>query len=208
MSSKEYFDTVSTQWDEMRKEFFPDTIREKICEAAAAQKGEIAVDVGAGTGFLTEALLRKELFVTAIDQSEEMLTRLKSKFEDSDRLVLLQGNGHSIPLKDNTADIVVANMYLHHTENPQTAIREMARILKPNGKLVFSDLDQHDHEFLRTEQYDVWLGFDREDIKTWMKNAGLSHIQVESIGENCCCSSCRSCDSASVSIFLASAEKP
>jgi len=48
-------------------------------------------------------------------------------------------------------------MYLHHVEDPPAAIKEMVRILKPGGKIVITDADEHNYEFLRTEQQDRWL---------------------------------------------------
>jgi ubiquinone/menaquinone biosynthesis C-methylase UbiE len=59
MKSKEYFDRISNEWDEIRQSFFSDSIREKTCEAAQVKEGLTAVDVGAGTGFVTQELLNE-----------------------------------------------------------------------------------------------------------------------------------------------------
>ena len=71
-----------------------------------------------------------------------------------------------------------ANMYLHHVESPQEAIQEMARVLKPHGKLIITDLDEHTFEFLKKEHHDRWLGFKREEVKKWFVNARLHHEQI------------------------------
>ncbi|MBT5877345.1 MAG: SAM-dependent methyltransferase, partial [Candidatus Latescibacteria bacterium] len=81
---------------------------------------------------------------------------------------------------------------------------EMARVLEPGGKLVITDLDSHDHDFLRTEQNDRWLGFARQDVVAWMEQAGLHDVAVDCSGEECCGASCDGSDSANISIFLAS----
>jgi ubiquinone/menaquinone biosynthesis C-methylase UbiE len=98
-------------------------------------------------------------------------------------------------------------MYLHHVASPPQAIKEMVRLLKPGGKLVITDLDAHNFEFLRTEQHDRWLGFRREDVRRWFTAAGLKNVVVDCVGENCCAQSSCGCQSASVSIFVASGEK-
>ena len=54
MNSKKYFDKVSSQWDDMRKSFFSESVREKAFSVAGIQAGKIAADIGAGTGFMTE----------------------------------------------------------------------------------------------------------------------------------------------------------
>ena len=98
-------------------------------------------------------------------------------------------------------------MFLHHAEHPDKAIIEMTRILKKGGKLIITDLDKHDFEFLRTEQFDRWMGFDRDDIKKWFSNSGLNNILVECAGCNCCADSKEIAEKATVSVFIATAQK-
>jgi len=59
--SRIYFETVAQKWDTMRQGFFSDAVREKAFEAAGAVAGKIAADIGAGSGFVTEGLLRRGL---------------------------------------------------------------------------------------------------------------------------------------------------
>ena len=80
MSSKDYFDRVAQDWDEMRESFFSDEVRIKAFSIAAVQKGKIAADIGAGTGFISEGLIQKGLQVIAVDQSETILKEMKRKF--------------------------------------------------------------------------------------------------------------------------------
>ena len=83
MDSKRYFDSVSPEWDEMRKQAFSEMVRDRAISAARVQPGRIAADIGAGTGFITEGLLAHDVRVIAIDQSEKMLAELRSKFGDA-----------------------------------------------------------------------------------------------------------------------------
>ena len=80
------------------------------------------------------------------------------KFVDCDAIAYRVGEAESLPIPDVAVDYAFANMYLHHVESPPEAIREMARILKPGGKLVITDLDEHRFEFLRTEHHDRYYG--------------------------------------------------
>ncbi|GAK61246.1 methyltransferase type 11 [Candidatus Vecturithrix granuli] len=207
MNSQQYFDEVANQWDTMRQGFFPEHVREKALAVAEVQAGRQAADIGAGSGFMTEGLIQQGLHVTAIDQSEAMLTIMQQKFQHTQHVEYRQGTAERLPLEDQSMDYVFANMYLHHVESPAEAIAEMTRILKPGGKLVITDLDEHHFEFLRTEQYDRWLGFKREDISRWFEAAGLKHVSVDCVGDNCCAQSNCGCEAAAVSIFVASGER-
>ncbi len=203
MESKEYFDEVANQWDRMRESFFSEVVRDKAFSIARVQTGKIAADIGAGTGFITEGLIRKGLRVIAVDQSEAMLLEMRRKFYGVKEIDYRIGEAGKLPIPDESVDYVFANMYLHHVESPAEAIKEMVRILKPSGKLVITDLDGHTFEFLRVEHHDRWMGFKRNDIKKWFAEAGLGDVVVDCAGENCCAQSSQGDAHASVSIFIA-----
>lgn len=205
--SKGYFDKVASNWDNMRSDFFSDEVRIVAYNTANVEEGKIAADIGAGTGFISEGLLKKNVNVIAVDQSEEMLNLLKNKFSDYKNLNCIQGESENLPIADNAVDYVFANMFLHHVENPFVAIKEMKRILKPGGKLVITDLDEHNFEFLKTEQYDLWMGFDRKNIIKWFEAAGFKNVAINCVGSNCCAESKCGCSKASISIFAAYGEK-
>jgi hypothetical protein len=83
----------------------------------------------------------------------------------------------------------------------------MARVLKPGGTLVITDADTHTHEWLRTEQHDRWLGFDRAAISRWFSEAGLETVSVGDTQE--ICSPTSDCGTtAAITIFIASGRKP
>ena len=205
--SRNYFETVAPKWDNLRQGFFSETVREKAFEAAGAVAGKIAADIGAGSGFVTEGLLRRGLRVIAVDRSEAMLEEMRRKFGEGGAVDYRIGEAEALPLEDRSVDYVFANMCLHHVDTPPAAIREMARILKHGGRLVTTDLDRHDFEFLRTEHCDRWMGFDRPDVARWFAEAGLVEVKIDCIGENCCAASQSGCGQAAVSIFVASGMK-
>ena len=132
---------------------------------------------------------------------------MKIKFADIETIDYRVGQAQNLPISDATVDYAFANMYLHHVESPPEAIAEMVRILKPAGKLVITDLDEHEFDFLREEHHDRWMGFKRADIEKWFQSAGLRDIHIDSIGT--CCEAQSSCSDefASIGIFIASGGK-
>ena len=141
MSSKEYFDKVAENWDTMRGEFFPNSLREKAVRVAGVQPGGVAADIGAGSGFVTEELLNHNVRIIAIDESPAMIDRMKKKFSGSTAIDYFVGESEHLPLEDRSVDYAFANMCLHHVERPAVAIREMARLLKPGGRLGITHPD-------------------------------------------------------------------
>lgn len=151
--------------------------------------------------------MKNGLKIIAVDQLNEMLEQMKVKFSGEDAIEYRQGDAEDLPIDSDTVDYAMANMYLHHVEDPLVAIKEMVRTIKPGGKVVITDLDEHNYEFLKSEHHDHWMGFRREDIKNWFSEAGLKNIIVDCAGGNCCATSSCGCNHASISVFVACGEK-
>ena len=207
MSSKKYFKQVATEWDSIREEFFSESVRDKAFSLTSIKPGDLVADIGAGTGFITEGLIKKDIKIIAIDLSMEMLRQMESKFRNHTNIDYRPGDAYDLPVQSNMVDFAFANMYLHHIENPLKAIKEIYRILKPGGKLIISDLDKHEFEFLKTEQEDVWMGFNRDDISNWYTKSGFSKVSINGAEEKCSSNSSLSNQRAEISIFIAEGTK-
>ena len=90
------------------------------------------LDNGCGTGLLLDKVAADR--VVELDISSEML-KLASR--GSDQLIL--GNSQELPLKGGSFDVVFCRSLLHHLPEPERAIREMDRVLRPGGEAVFVD---------------------------------------------------------------------
>jgi ubiquinone/menaquinone biosynthesis C-methylase UbiE len=203
--TQQYFDKVARQWDDMRRTFFGEGVREAAIRAADITPGLTVADVGTGTGFLAEAALAAGARVIGIDSSAGMLAEVHKRFHQQ-TFEARAGDVDSLPLAVGEVDAVLANMVLHHAPDPPRAIREMTRPLKPGGRLVITDADSHTHEWLRTEQHDRWLGFERAAIARWFREAGLEEVTVADTNE--VCSPTAKCGTkAAITIFLARGRK-
>ncbi|MGR2751274.1 class I SAM-dependent methyltransferase [Agromyces arachidis] len=89
------------------------------------------LDLGAGTGRLTEALVALDLDVVAVDPVEEMLEELEVRVPGVPRIL---GTAEDIPIEDASVDAVVAGQAWHWFV-PERAVPEIARVLRPGGTL-------------------------------------------------------------------------
>ncbi|TDZ75595.1 class I SAM-dependent methyltransferase [Mycobacteroides salmoniphilum] len=89
------------------------------------------LDLGAGTGKLTTRLVERGLNVVAVDPLAEMLEVLSNSLPDTPALL---GSAEEIPLPDNSVDAVLVAQAWHWVD-PERAIPEVARVLRPGGRL-------------------------------------------------------------------------
>ncbi len=89
------------------------------------------LDLGAGTGKLTARLVERGLDVVAVDPIPEMLDVLSGSLPDTPALL---GTAEDIPLPDDSVDsVLVAQAW--HWFDPERAVKEVARVLRPGGRL-------------------------------------------------------------------------
>jgi ubiquinone/menaquinone biosynthesis C-methylase UbiE len=201
---QDYFELVSPQWDVMRKNFYGEEVREAVLNAVHISPADTVLDVGAGTGFLTEAAAKVASKVIALDFSRAMSEGAIAKL-GTGNVEFRIGNVESMPFQDSSVNAVIGNMVLHHCPHPKVAISEMYRVLKPAGRIAISDLQEHTYEWLRKEHADLWLGFKMEDVASMMRENGLDNVKVETLSS--CCSSVQEEQDVKIPMFLASALK-
>ena len=184
--TREFFDKVAPIWEEMRKGYYNESVKNKIMELEIFEKAMTVVDLGCGDGFLSRAIAGYVNKVVAVDISGEMLKELKDKAESEGirNITALESDGRDVPLGDSSADIVLANMYLHHIEEPETAIGEMHRLLKPGGTAIVADFYEHSDIELTERMRDIWPGFKPDSIAERFREKGFEKIEIMKISND------------------------
>ena len=165
--SNPYFAMVAEQWDEIRSDYFTEHLRDAAIDKACLLANAVVADVGTGTGFVAAGLALRTAHVVGFDASPEMLAVARRNLAQFDNVEFREAVGDQLPVSGEMFDGVFANMYLHHAPDPLAAIKEMTRVLKRGGVLCITDLDAHDHEWQREQMADLWLGFERDDVRRW-----------------------------------------
>jgi len=201
-SSDGYFAEVAQKWDEIRSGYFTEGMRDAAIAQANLPSDAVVADIGTGTGFVTEGLAPKVRQVYGFDSSVEMIAVAQKNLASFNNVTLQVTDGQYIPLPDESLNGVFANMYLHHTPDPAAAIQEMTRLLKSGGVLCITDLDMHTNTWFREEMADVWLGFERTDVRKWYGDAGLTQIMLDCAQGTCDCTGSGG-EAIKVTVFIA-----
>lgn len=115
----------------------PENRRLLIEIAGLVGNGKKVLDAVCGTGNLT-LLLAENNHVTGIDFNESMLNIAAGKTSHASSVILWKGDVTKLPFKASTFDAVTSVNVIYHLDNPQDAIKEAWRVLKPNGLLVIT----------------------------------------------------------------------
>ncbi len=112
--------------------------RKRIFQDEELGEDQNILFVGVGTGADLAQINYKELNITAIDYSTEMLERAEEKFKDTS-IQFLKMDAQDMNFKDNHFDVVVASLVISVVPDANKCIKEMIRVLKPNGKIIIFD---------------------------------------------------------------------
>ncbi len=104
-------------------------------------RGGDALEIGCGAGFVSAHLADKyAMRVVATDASPDMLEIARKKNGADDRLSFSVADAMALPFEDASFDLIVAQNVLHHVPDWKTAADEIARVLRPEGLFLFSDI--------------------------------------------------------------------
>ncbi len=157
-SVKKIYNKTSKYYDLMHKlgTFSLDQKGRKYLVNRIVKKGDLILDAGGGTGTTSFMALKKSggnTKSTILDFSESMLEKAKQKAIANgleDRISFVVGDMYEIPFPDNHFDTVISTYSTCPLEAPSKAVKEMLRVLKPNGLLGIAHSSEADSKIAKT----------------------------------------------------------
>jgi len=170
--SQKFFSSAAGRWDRLRSELFGS--RADIIGLLALLDDSWRVgDLGCGTGGLSELVAPYAGSIVAVDDSPAMINAARKRLASFDNVSVRPGQLESLPVEDASLDVALLFLVLHYVVEPELAIAEAHRVLKPGGRLIIVDMMPHDRQDLLDEMGHVWRGFSEEQLSSLLRAAGF-----------------------------------
>jgi ubiquinone/menaquinone biosynthesis C-methylase UbiE len=118
------------------------SILARICDAGRLTGRSRVLDVACGPGIVAEALARSAGEVVGCDITPAMLEQARERCDRAGlaNVRFLPGRAEALPFEHASFDVVVSRSAVHHFPDPAAAFREMARVVKPAGRVITVDV--------------------------------------------------------------------
>jgi ubiquinone/menaquinone biosynthesis C-methylase UbiE/DNA-binding transcriptional ArsR family regulator len=183
-AAQSYFTAHAAEWDRIRRLHVSDEAVEAAVVAALADRPfRSLLDLGTGTGRMLELLGTDLERGLGIDMSLDMLALARARLDRAGlkQCSVRQGDIYDLKLPRESFDVVIVHQVLHYLDDGARALREAARLLRPQGRLLVVDFAPHDLEFLRDEHAHLRLGFPAEVVSQWLEQAGLDVVSYRTL---------------------------
>jgi arsenite methyltransferase len=151
--------------------------------------GEVVLDLGSGAGadvLISASRVAPRGRVIGLDMTEEMLTLARRNAAEAgvDNVEFLKGYLEDIPLPDGSVDVVISNCVINLAADKKGVLAEAARVLRPGGRLAFSDvIADEDMDEMTKADMSQWTGciagaLTGAEFTHALRTAGFTDIEI------------------------------
>lgn len=154
-----------------------DVLAKYVNEEGESSEPAIIADIGCGKGAYLKNLIRKfpNFQYAAVDLSETVMSYIGNQ-----KIRINQGTLTNIPYDDNTFDFVYTCEALEHAVDIENAIKEMARVTKPNGMIAIIDKNKDMLGYFEIEEWEQW--FDEQELCGIMRKYCREVSAIKDVG--------------------------
>ncbi len=157
---------------------------------AELQPGETVLDLGSGGGIdvlLSARRVGPSGKAYGLDMTDEMLALARENQRKAGvaNVEFLKGEIESVPLPDDTVDVIISNCVINLSADKDRVLREAFRVLKPGGRLAVSDIVVRGEVPAQVRRsVELWVGciagaLDETDYRRKLEGAGFGAIDIE-----------------------------
>ena len=175
-AAQAFFAGAAGTWDRLRSELYGDAFTQAALVSLLPPDWTVA-DLGCGTGQVAAMLAPHVKQVIGVDQSAAMLKAAAKRTAGHDNVELRRGSLEALPLEDGAVDAALLLLALTYVTDVDASLREIARVVRPQGRIVVVDLLRHDREDFRREMGQQSLGFDAAQLQDLMTDSGFGGVR-------------------------------
>src|SRR5262245_61826316 len=159
---------------EMERHYSPGRTWEALARGliGLTELGDV-LDAGAGDGATAQLLAAHARSITCVDVSETLVDAARVRLAGHANVRAEVADLHALPFADASFDQVLLLNVLTHLKAPARAIAELARVLRPDGRIALVTLAAHDHLDVTSAYGHVTAGFRPAEVRKFLEKAGL-----------------------------------
>jgi SAM-dependent methyltransferase len=170
--SKSFFKNASGGWETLRSDLYGQRFTPTALLALLDPSLRV-VDIGCGIGNAASIIAPFVQQVTGVDRETAMLKEARQRPDLAPNIVFAEGDAQQLPLEDDSVDIALFCLVLHHIEDVPNALLEAKRVVISTGRIFIIDMQEHIRDEYRHTMGHVHLGFSESTLQLAAKKCGL-----------------------------------
>jgi ubiquinone/menaquinone biosynthesis C-methylase UbiE len=187
--ARRWFDRRAASYESGVTSRWRDPVQRASLDALHIGAGDRLLDVGCGTGAASRSAASVAASVVGIDLSPEMIRQAQQLAGGFANVHFEIADSEHLPFEDGAFTAVLCSNSFHHYPDPARAVREMARVLAPEGRLVIGDACSDrtaarvaDVFLRRFEPGHVRL-YRSDELGSFVRDAGLSRVGLKRLSD-------------------------
>jgi len=182
--ARTFYKYLSKVYDRINPFIWNEQMRDEAIAMLDLNPEDRVLDVGCGTGFATEGLLRETEHVHGLDQSAHQLSKAYEKFGKRGPVRFYRGDAERLPFGDDTFDVVWSSGSIEYWPNPVETLADLRRVAKPGGTVLVVGPDYPNNTVFQKVADTIMLFYDEDEADRMFTEAGFEqfehHIQQAS----------------------------
>ncbi|MFB6252563.1 MAG: methyltransferase domain-containing protein [Halobellus sp.] len=172
-----FYKYLSKVYDQINPFIWNEEMRDAALEWLAIEQGDRVLDVGCGTGFATEGLLRYTDDIHGLDQSRHQMEKAFEKFGTREKVRFYRGDAERLPFADDAFDVVWSSGSIEYWPNPVDALAEFRRVVKPGHRVLVVGPDYPNNRLFQELADAIMLFYDETEAQRMFEEAGFVDIE-------------------------------